>query len=1016
MISLHFSHKGWIEHISPMELIVVNNDFQLEAIKTTNVRNVSVYINNEPLLLDNRTQKGQTGKSLKIRSLALVSNDKNKEIYYRIYTSFGFSDFCKDGTYVGISDDQDKIIGFQYFVINKKENPEPYIKKLNLGISNYLNIGNANTHHRINYQINVLNDREDYDEYINIIERVISNPDIKYISFDIFDTLLERPVIKPTDIFSIVDSICKKNGLINNFTKNRSIEAACRKFLNREPSLDDIYDYMNVELGLDNNILEKVKAIELDCEFKLLKRRSLVSRIYNYAVKHNKKIICVSDMYLSSEFLISILNKEGYNYIEKVFVSNEFNATKRSGSLFGKVLDDLNILPESLIHIGDNLVSDYKIPVNLGICSFCIPSSYELFRKANPSIFENGVSDDPMARIAVGYFINEYSKRNTSSTTLVDDLDEFIMLGIALPIVMLTLQICFNSEIQNKYKQILFASRDGYLIKRVYDIFKERFNYLLDSKYVYTGRKSYFSAKYETFELFCASLSNDITPRIFIRKFVYDEQILKKLNVSEINLDSVGDMPIFLNKNQELLSKYYENHRNEAKKYYASITSNSDREIIFDIGYNGSISSISYYINKIIDKIYFRQSPKNIEIDNLLKSKTFCLLKHGIPFSLLPFEEFLAPLEGSTIGYTNSEPILEKEEYSDRMVKVYSRISYIVCDVTRKLIDHFDYYSKELMIDDSYVLFRFYHSVIINRTDSRNFFTGCIMKDTFWRATDTSLLSKMFSQSRQKLRSVFDLTTVKNSCYFNYNYDRSFYDLLIQKKIAIYLDVEDISKIPYILTNIPVYDFDIYVCAPHNLHGVISNLFASCKKFLLFDKLEGKESLFSWVCNSVHLDTYDSVLVLTTAKDTNYYPLSEFLNNLNHVFSVYSVMQVLFMINDLNLTMLSLPFTRLFEHEFSDNYKLYSDKLTISLVASYFSWCKKMLGSETCLDDYPIELNEYSKLFNESFWYCPRKIPKELRLVPEFENCDLFTNQRLSVLIPVLLNRVNDLSFKYFSD
>ena len=82
----------------------------------------------------------------------------------------------------------------------------------------------------------------------------------------------------------------------------------------------------------------------------------------------------------------------------------------------------------------------------------------------------------------------------------------------------------------------------------------------------------------------------------------------KNLDLNEINLNSAVDMSIFLSKNQELLSKYYENHRNEAMKYYASITSNSEREIIFDIGYNGSISN---YMNKIIDKIYFRQNPQN---------------------------------------------------------------------------------------------------------------------------------------------------------------------------------------------------------------------------------------------------------------------------------------------------------------------------------------------------------------------------------------------------------------------
>ena len=55
---------------------------------------------------------------------------------------------------------------------------------------------------------------------INDIKNIISSDEIKIISFDIFDTLLVRPSVKPKDIFYLLNGV-QIGGQNINFAKLR---------------------------------------------------------------------------------------------------------------------------------------------------------------------------------------------------------------------------------------------------------------------------------------------------------------------------------------------------------------------------------------------------------------------------------------------------------------------------------------------------------------------------------------------------------------------------------------------------------------------------------------------------------------------------------------------------------------------------------------------------------------------------------------------------------------------------
>ena len=97
--------------------------------------------------------------------------------------------------------------------------------------------------------------------------------DKEIVSFDIFDTLVLRTVVDPTDIFKIVEIEYNKNNeqkLEVDFYKlriNTEKKVREKNFSKEEITFDDIYFEINKILG--EEIGEKLKRLEIETEKKI---------------------------------------------------------------------------------------------------------------------------------------------------------------------------------------------------------------------------------------------------------------------------------------------------------------------------------------------------------------------------------------------------------------------------------------------------------------------------------------------------------------------------------------------------------------------------------------------------------------------------------------------------------------------------------------------------------------------------------------------------------------------------
>lgn len=178
------------------------------------------------------------------------------------------------------------------------------------------------------------------------------------VSFDLFDTLLRRPVEKPTEIFRLVG---EKLG--DSRFASRRIQAEQRARQGRpsgEVTLEEIYLAMGSFPGK-----ETAKSLELELESSLCFADSYMLRLWEELHKAGKPLIVLSDMYLPASFLERLLEKAGYSAPTRLFVSCEYRQSKHRGGLFQIARQELE-KEKRILHIGDNYGSDVQQARRMG--------------------------------------------------------------------------------------------------------------------------------------------------------------------------------------------------------------------------------------------------------------------------------------------------------------------------------------------------------------------------------------------------------------------------------------------------------------------------------------------------------------------------------------------------------------------------------------------------------------------------------------------------------------------------
>ncbi|MBD8472760.1 hypothetical protein IFT98_03955 [Pseudomonas sp. CFBP 8770] len=220
--------------------------------------------------------------------------------------------------------------------------------------------------------------------YLDILKSKIKDKETEVVSFDFFDTLMSRRVPFPKDIFWILGKELTKRKLLKfDITPERfqalrikAEQKARDASTAKEIDINAIYSEFPVDFF--DATIEQIISIEVEIEKRFLFPSSDMVDAINLAHKRGKRIIVVSDIYLRAEHLRYFWGDSTPNVEITFFASSEYKFGKYD-KLFDIVLKKIKCKPSSLVHTGDNYVSDVEVPSRKGIRTCFVPhgsSSY----------------------------------------------------------------------------------------------------------------------------------------------------------------------------------------------------------------------------------------------------------------------------------------------------------------------------------------------------------------------------------------------------------------------------------------------------------------------------------------------------------------------------------------------------------------------------------------------------------------------------------------------------------------
>ena len=313
------------------------------------------------------------------------------------------------------------------------------------------------------------------------------------ISFDIFDTLLIRKTLLPGDVFALIQYRALQEGMIlRNFCELR--RRAQEENEKKNPDIYDIYEKFQVLCGVNDYVKSRLIRLELEVEQSVLLPRRPVVNAMQYALDSGKKVYLVSDMYIPQEELEPVLTKMGICGYEEMLVSCDYKKLKMEG-LFEELKRKIGNL--SCLHIGDHTVYDGFHAARAGMDVMLLDSPLELLKKSSWGRILEEIPPSVNERSLLGLVISiafedpfVFGKYRTKEQILSQK--ESIISLLVAPLVV-TFMDWFVKRVQNRgYEAVLFASRDGFLIRQLYDVFRNRLELydLPEGIYFQTSRKA----------------------------------------------------------------------------------------------------------------------------------------------------------------------------------------------------------------------------------------------------------------------------------------------------------------------------------------------------------------------------------------------------------------------------------------------------------------------------------------------------------------------------------------------
>ena len=534
------------------------------------------------------------------------------------------------------------------------------------------------------------------------------------VSFDIFDTLLFRNIYKPVDIFKIMEpEVLEKYG-VSDFAKLRvDCEAASRNEENKnETSLDELYQLMRDRTKKN---VDWIKKRELELELEFTDYNPFMKEIFDYAVEKKKKVVLISDMYLPSNEVSKFLKKVGYKEVP-IYISCECHAGKGTTELYEVVRKKEKLNKEKWVHIGDNKYSDYEKAKEFGIEAIWYENVTSKDKLGEPITVEASI----IRGIQDNYLYNG------------NELSYWERFGVlyASPIYYGFTNWLFKLT-KNK-DNLFFLARDGYIVKKIYDLMREKHGSKIDTYYLYGSRKTFqlpsllHKSKDDAID-FLVSFTESYSVSVVIKDILVNLGLDYKKYKEDLKLFGFDSEDSAITKDEvyqlrKFIKHIYDDIEVNLKEREKILLGYLKQEGVFkyekinvmDVGWGGSLQeAIRILTKKNVMGYYFGTIPTS-KVDIMSNSLGY-VFDEAKPdkyymevFNMPMMYEFVfsAP-HGTTTGFRKkgNKIVAEVDESDGDYVGIVNTLQNAALDVIKKYLRYAEYL-KDISVEDSISTYR----------------------------------------------------------------------------------------------------------------------------------------------------------------------------------------------------------------------------------------------------------------------------------------------------------------------
>lgn len=343
------------------------------------------------------------------------------------------------------------------------------------------------------------------------IQNIIESPDIRAVSFDVFDTLLLRPVPDERTKFGLLGGMfarMKGSGLPFSAIREMAEAELRRKIIaglipEEDVLIGQIYEVIRSRFLVDSEIAERMMEAEIALEHRLCRQRKSGKKLYDAARASGKKVIITTDIYLTGDQVSALLRENGFDGYDLLLVSSEEGKRKATGSLYREMIERTGLPASEILHIGDNPESDVRLAKEAGLRAVHLPSTMSAFERygcasqvrelcRDLTDWECASREPGIAvsrKMAADYYFDDPFRPFDPASAYNADARFAGYAALGLQILAVVRWIAENIG-RDGAKKMVFLSRDGYLPMRAYELYREIHPELPPCGYLYCSRIS----------------------------------------------------------------------------------------------------------------------------------------------------------------------------------------------------------------------------------------------------------------------------------------------------------------------------------------------------------------------------------------------------------------------------------------------------------------------------------------------------------------------------------------------